>query len=40
VQVRELDELGMWRSFDDGGPLELLGLGVAIPWSRELPVAR
>jgi hypothetical protein len=40
VEIHEPDELGMSRSFDDGGPPGLLSLGVAIPWSRELPVAR
>jgi hypothetical protein len=40
VEIREPDELGMSRSFDDGGPPGLLSLGVAIPWSWELPVAR
>jgi hypothetical protein len=40
VEIREPNELGMSRSFDDGGPPGLLSLGVAIPWSRELPVAK
>jgi hypothetical protein len=40
VEICELDELGTSRSFDDGGPPELLSLGFAFPWSRELPVAR
>jgi hypothetical protein len=40
VEICEPDELGMSRSFDDGGPPGLLSLGVAVPWSRELPVAR
>jgi hypothetical protein len=40
VDIREPHELGMSRSFDDGGPPGLLSLGVAFPWSRELPVAR
>jgi hypothetical protein len=40
VEIRELDELGMSRPFDNGGPPELLSISVAIPWSRGLPVAR
>jgi hypothetical protein len=40
VEIRKPNELGMSRSFNDGGPSGLLSLGVAIPWSRELPVAR